>query len=514
MMRGMSQPVTTAVLATALLLLGSCAVGPRYHTPEAPPHAGYTVQALPESTAAAAVHGGASQHLIAGGDIPFRWWEQFQSPDLNALVATAFAANPTVTSAQAALRQAQESVRAQRGFFFPSIGATFQAERHKVSGNTNSSSTIGVQGNGLNKLPEIPETPDSLHTWPHNLPSYYTFYTAKLAVGFAPDVFGGNRRQVESLAAQAQAQKFALEATYITLAADIVAAAIQEASVRAQLRALQDIIAADRKSLEILQAQFKAGFVMRIDVSAQEAQLANDQAKRPPLQKQLEQTRDLLRVLTGNLPNREDRTFELEELQLPSDLPVSLPGNLIRQRPDIRAAEAQLHSANAAVGVAVAAMLPQLSITGEYGGNATQVSQMFRSGGPYWSLYGDATQPVFQGGMLLHQKRAASAALQETMSLYRSTVLTAYQNVADALHVTIADAATLAADVDAESSAKVTYELTRRQLEAGGVTYLAVLSAETAYQQTVLTRIQAQATRYGDTVALFEALGGGWWNRE
>jgi NodT family efflux transporter outer membrane factor (OMF) lipoprotein len=513
-MQVMPKPASTALRATASLLLGSCAVGPRYHTPEAPPHSGYTVRPLPGTTAEAAVHGGASQRLIADGDIPFEWWERFQSPDLNALVAKAFAANPTITAAQAALREAQELVRAQRGFFFPSIGATFQAERHKVSGNTNSSSTIGVQGSGLNKLPAIAETPDALKSWPHNLPSYYTFYTAKLTVGFAPDVFGGNWRQVESLAAQAESQKFALEATYITLAANVAAAAIQEASLRAQIRATQEIITADGKALEILRAQFKAGFVMRIDVAAQEAQLANDETKLAPLERQSEQTRDLLRALAGNLPNREDEAFDLESLQLLSDIPVSLPANLIRQRPDIRAAEAQLHSANAAVGVAIAAMLPQFSITGEYGGNATKVSQMFSSGGPFWNIYGNLTQPLFQGGTLLHQKRAANAALRQALALYRSTVLTAYQNVADALHATVADADTLAADVDAESSAKVTYELTRRQLEAGGITYLAVLSAETAYQQTVLTRIQAQATRYADTVALFAALGGGWWNRK
>jgi NodT family efflux transporter outer membrane factor (OMF) lipoprotein len=510
----MRHSVSTALLATASFLLGSCAVGPRYHTPDAPPNAGYTVQPLPRATADAAVHGGASQHFIAGGDIPFEWWKQFQSPELNALVLEGFAANPTVPAAQAALGAAQELVRAQRGFFFPSLGATFQAERHKVSGNTNSSSTIGVQGSGLNKLPEIPETPDSLKTFPHNLPSYYTFYTAKLTVGFTPDVLGGNRRQVESLAAQAQAQKFALEATYITLAANVVAAAIQEASLREQIRAIQDIVAADGKALDILKAQFRAGFAMRIDVAAQEAQLAGDETKLPPLHKQLDQTRDLLRVLVGNLPNREGETFDLDALQLPSDIPVTLPANLIRQRPDIRAAEAQLHSANAGVGVAVAAMLPQFSITGAYGGNATEVSQMFSSGGPFWNIYGDVTQPLFQGGTLLHQKRAASAAVLQALAMYRSTVLTAYQNVADALHAVVADADTLAANVDAESSARITYDLTRRQLEAGGVTYLAVLSAETAYQQTVLARIQAQATRYGDTVALFEALGGGWWNRK
>jgi outer membrane protein TolC len=180
----------------------------------------------------------------------------------------------------------------------------------------------------------------------------------------------------------------------------------------------------------------------------------------------------------------------------------------------VRAAEAQLRSANANVGVAVAAMLPSFSITGQYGGNATQMNQMFASGGPFWSLYGDVTQPVFQGGTLLHQKRAASAALRQAAAQYRSTVITAYQNVADTLHVALFDSQTFAADVDAEKSAQLTYELTQRQLTAGYVTSLNLLSAEVAYQQTLLTRVQAQAARYGDTVALFQALGGGWWNRK
>jgi NodT family efflux transporter outer membrane factor (OMF) lipoprotein len=465
---------------------------------------------LPQTSASAPVHGGEAQHLIAGRDISFEWWELFQSPELNSLIDKAFKTNPSIAAATAALRQAQELVSAQQGFFYPSVGTTFQAERHKVSGNTNSSSTIGVQGNGVDLLPAV-ENPD--HT-PHNEPSYYTFYTAGLTVGFVPDVLGGNRRQVESLAAQKDAQRFVLEATYITLASNVAAAAIQEASVRAQIQATREIIAADQKSLRILRDQFKLGFAMRIDVAAQEAALAQVETTLPPLQKQLEQTRDLLRALVGDTPNGPDQTFELDALQLPPELPVTLPAKLIEQRPDIKAAEAALHAANAQVGVAVAAMLPQFSISGEYGGNATQITQMFSAGGPFWNLYGSVTQPVFQGGTLLHQERAAKQALRQAAAQYQATVITAFQNVADTLHLSLSDADTLAADVDAEASAKLTYDLTRRQAAIGYVDTLTLLSAETAYQQTLLTRVQAQATRYGDTVALFQALGGGWWNRK
>jgi NodT family efflux transporter outer membrane factor (OMF) lipoprotein len=491
-------------------LASGCAVGPRYHEPHAPADAGYAPVPLPQSSSAAPGHGGEVQHYVTGGDISFGWWELFQSPTLDALIKRAFTANPTVAAAQASLAQAQELVYAQRGFFFPTVAAVSQAERHKVSGNTNSSSTIGVQGNGLNKLPEL-EDP---HQFPYNRPSYYTFYTAELSVGFVPDVLGGNRRQLESLAAQRDAQRFALEATYITLASNVVAAAIQEASLRAQIQATGQIIEADEKSLQIVRDQFRLGFAMRIDVAAQEAALAQVRATLPPLQKQFEQTRDLMRALVGELPTDEEPTFELNALQLPPELPLSLPAKIIEQRPDVRAAEAQLHAANAQIGVAVAAMLPQFSITGEYGGSATQIPWMFRHGGPFWSLYGDVSQPVFQGGTLLHQERAAKDALKQAAAQYQSTVIAAYQNVADTLHISLSDADTLAADVEAENSAKVTYDLTLRQMQAGYVNYLTLLNAEAAYQQTLLTRVQAQAARYGDTVALFQALGGGWWHRK
>jgi NodT family efflux transporter outer membrane factor (OMF) lipoprotein len=510
-MPGVRSTAPVLIAMTWMTIAGGCAVGPRYHKPEAPAGAGLTPTPLPETSSAAAVHGGEAQHLIAGRDIPFEWWELFQSPVLNSLIEQAFKANPTIAAAQASLAQAQELVHAQQGFFYPTVGADFRPERHKVSGNTNASSTIGVQGNGVNLLPALPEVYPSVA--PHNLPSYYTFYTAQLSVGFVPDVLGANRRQVESLVAQKDAQRFALEATYITLASNVAAAAIQEGSLRAQLQATQQIIEADEKSLKILGDQFRLGFAMRIDVAAQEAALAQARTLLPPLQKQFEQTRDLIRVLAGKLPNDADPTFELDALQLPPEVPLSLPGKIIEQRPDVRAAEAQLHAANAEVGVAVAAMLPQFSITGQYGGNATQLSQLFSAGGPFWSLYGDVTQPVFQGGTLLHQERAAKQALKQAAAQYQSTVIAAYQNVADTLHVSLSDADALAADVEAENSAKVTYDLTQRQLQAGYVTYLTLLSAETAYHQALLTRVQAQATRYGDTVALFQALGGGWWNR-
>ena len=498
------------LLVIGVAFCASCAVGPRYHKPEAPANAGYAPALLPELTAAADIHGGETQRLISDRDIPFEWWELFQSAALNRLVEQAFKANPTVAAAQAALAQAQELVYAQQGFYFPTVSAVYQAERHKIAGNLTNDQAPGVQGNGENLLAPLQ---DPIHA-PHTAPLYYTFHTAELTVGFVPDVFGANRRQVESLAAQTEAQRFALEATYITLASNVVAAAIQEASVRAQITATRQIIEADQIALQILRDQFRLGYAMRIDVAAQEATLAQAMATLPPLQEQLEQTRDMMRALAGKLPNDADEIFEFDALQLPLELPLSLPGKIIEQRPDVRAAEAQLHAANAQVGVAVATMLPQFSITGSLGGNATQIPWMFRTGGPFWNLYGNVSQPIFQGGTLLHRERASKEALKQAAAQYQSTVIAAYQNVADTLHASLSDADALAADVASEVAAKLTYDLTHRQMELGYVNYLSLLNAETVYQQALLTRVQAQATRYGDTVALFQALGGGWWNRK
>ena len=487
----------------ALAAMAGCAVGPNFHRPTAPEGAGFTTTPLPEVTASTNVLGGDAQRLVTGQDVPFKWWEAFGSPALNSLVQQAFRANPTVAAAQAALRQAQEQVYAQRGYFFPTLAADYAFERQKVSGNIASSTAPGVQGNGQNLTPSGPAQP-----------LIYNYHTAELTVGFTPDVFGGNRRKVESLEAQAQMQHFELEATYLTLASNVVAAALQEASIRAQIAAIRQIIDDYEKCLQVLRDKYAQGYAMRIDVAAEEAQLAQARALLPPLEKQFEQTRDLLRALAGKLPNQElEQTFELTSLHLPRDLPVSLPSRIIEQRPDVRAAAEQLHSANAEVGVAVAAMLPQFSITGAAGGGANEFPWIFRQGGPFWSLIAGVTQPLFAGGTLLHTKRAADQALHLAAAQYEETVLTAYQNVADTLHAMLSDADELAAADAAERAARVTRDLTHEQMQDGFTDYLADLAAQITYQQAVLSLIQAQSTRFGDTAALYQALGGGWWNR-
>jgi len=253
---------------------------------------------------------------------------------------------------------------------------------------------------------------------------------------------------------------------------------------------------------------------MRIDVAGQEAGLAQARALLPPLEKQCEQTRDLLRALVGKLPSEElEQSVELDSLTLPRELPLSVPASIIAQRPDVRAAAEQLHAANAQLGVAIAGMLPQFSITGAAGGGANEFGWMFRQGGPFWSLIGSVAQPLFAGGTLLHEKRAANQALLQAAAQYQQAVLTAYENVADTLHAILADARELAATSAAERAARVTLDLTHERMQDGFADSLAVLTAEIAYQQAALALIQAQATRFGDTAALFQALGGGWWNR-
>jgi NodT family efflux transporter outer membrane factor (OMF) lipoprotein len=491
--------------------MAGCAVGPNFHEPKAPKDAGFTTRPLPEATNSANGPGGDAQRFLLGHDVAYEWWKAFGSPAIDSLVEKAFRANPTIQAAQASLRQAQELVYAQQGYFYPSVSADYNFERQKLAGNLSGSTAPGVQGNGTDIAATQNPAPSTLS---YNEPLYYNFHTATLTVGFTPDVFGLNRRKVESLGAQAQIQRFELVATYISLASNVVAAAIQEASIRAQIGATQEIIAGNEQALAVVRDKFRLGYAMRLDVATQELQLAQARALLAPLENQFEQNRDLIRELAGNLPSQEvAETFELSSLTLPGELPVSLPSSIIEHRPDVRAAEEQMRSANAQVGVAVASMLPQFTITGTAGGTATQFSQLFKSGGPFWTLIGDATQPLFAGGTLWHTKRAADQALRQAAAQYQNAVLTAFQNVADTLHALIADADALAADAQAERAAKALLEVTRQRAQSGYTDYLTELSAAIAYQQAALTLAQARATRFGDTAALYQALGGGWWNR-
>jgi len=468
-------------VAMAAALLSSCAVGPDYKRPAPPAAAGYlpTRETIPDR----------AQEFVRGQDIPGQWWALFHSPALNTLIAHAMAANPNLVAAQASLRQAREDVYAQEGSYLPSLSATFEPSRTKTA--TRSVSFASANGS-----------------------PYYTLFTAQLGVSYTPDVFGMNRRQVENLVAQSEQQRFQLEATYLTLTSNIVAAAINEASLRGQIAATLQIIAAETDLLAVLQKQYELGQVAQLDVLAQQAALAQAQATLPPLQKQLDQQRDALSVLAGASPDKIlPQRFVLDDIQLPKQLPVSIPAALVNQRPDIRQAEENLHSASALVGVAIANRLPLLNLTAMGGSQANYFRDLFAPGNGFWTIAASLTQPVFDGGTLLHKARSAWAALDQAKAQYRATTLSAFQNVADALAALQADANAVQAATTAAEAAAAALRIVHIQVNLGQTAYLSILNAEQTALQAQLTLIQARASRLADTAGLFQALGGGWWHR-
>jgi len=464
---------------------------------------------MPETTASAPVLAGESQRFNPTADIPFDWWTLFQSPQINSLIKRAFKASPSIESAQAALRQAQENAVAQEGFFYPTVGTSYSPSRNKLAGNMGGNSP-GVQGDGT----VIQTYSNPAGPAPFNAPVYYNFHVAQLTVGYVPDVFGLNRRQMESAEAQVAVQKLQLEATYITLASNVVAAALQEASIRVQLAAMERIVSINKETLVILRNQSKLGYVSGMEVAAQESSLALAEQSLAPLQKQLEQTRDLIRALVGNLPNEDvEEKFELASLHLPQELPLSLPSKIVEQRPDVRAAEEQLHFASAQAGVAIANKLPQFAVTAAIGGMAATPDWMFRTGGSFFNLAANVAYTIFDGGTLRAKSRAAKQALIQAGAQYRSTVITALQNVADTLYTIQSDANALKAAATATQAAQTALNITRKQYQLGYVNYQTQLAAEQNYLLSAINLAQAQTNRLGDTAALYQALGGGWWNR-
>ncbi|WP_341316095.1 efflux transporter outer membrane subunit [Paraburkholderia sp. IMGN_8] len=466
--------------------LAGCKVGPDYRTPLAPPTDTYTTTPLPEQTASAPGAAGLPQRFVPGQDIPAAWWALFHCEPLDTLIRDAFANSPNVAAAQAALRQARENFSAQAGTLLPSVDAQLGATREKLNG-------IAFGRPGLTEE--------------------FNLYNASVNVSYKLDVFGGTRRELEALHAQVDYQRYQLQAAYLAMSANIVTAAVKEASLRAQIEATERIAAEEDEQLGVLSKQFELGGVGRTAVLAQQTLLAQTRATLPPLQQQLDQVRHLLAVLAGKLPS--DVTlpeFRLDMFSLPQTLPVSLPSALVRQRPDILAADAVLHQASAQIGVATAAMYPQITLSASYGAEALTPAQVFKAGSTIWSLGANLLQPLFHGGQLTAQKRAAEAAYEQADAQYRETVLLAFQNVADSLRALDHDATGLKAQTDAWRAASDSLDLTRGQYRIGGVSYLSLLDAQRQYQQTVVSLAQAQASRYADTAALFQALGGGWWN--
>ncbi|GLR83672.1 efflux transporter outer membrane subunit [Bradyrhizobium iriomotense] len=470
----------------ASLSLAGCAVGPNFEPPPAPGVSRYTPEPLASPHADADGPRVPRQQFVDGADIPKRWWAAFRSKPLNELIRLSVEHNPSLQSAEAAIRVANFNALAQRGLFFPQVGVNYTPSDQQFSNATQSSPLDAPQ-------------------------SRYTLHTVQLNISFVPDIWGQNVRAVESLDAQTEQAQFQLEAAYLALTANVVTAAVQEASLRGQIAATERIVKIERDILGILKTQFEAGQAAQVDVLTQETALAQAEQTLPPLQKQLAVQRDLLTALAGQFSADEVlQKFDLQHLALPANLPVSLPSTLVAQRPDVRAAEANMHSASAQVGVAIAARLPNLTLTGNPGTSAFKPAELFTQGTLFYTVAASATQPLFDGLTLYHKQKAAEASLDQAEALYRQAVITAMQNVADALRSLQADARAVQAAIKAETAAKASLDIVQKQLVLGQITQVTVLNAQQAYFNAAITRVQAEATRLSDTAALFMALGGGW----
>jgi NodT family efflux transporter outer membrane factor (OMF) lipoprotein len=477
-----------ATVFAALTLLAGCAVGPNFVEPKAPEITRYTREPLAPRTSSTAGPGGQAQHFVGDRDIPQDWWTLFKSPQLNALIEQSLHNNPNLQAALATLRAARQAVAAQEGKFFPLVQANFNPTRQRTA-----SVLAPVLASG---------------------PSIFDLDTAQLTVSYTFDVWGLNRRTVESLEALADVENFQVEATYLALTSNVAVAAITEASLQGQIDATNQLIAINTKMLDTLRHQLNAGYTDRSAVAAQEAALAQAKATLPPLRKALEQQRDLLAALAGGYPSAGPQpAFRLGELHLPAALPVSLPSQLIEQRPDIRAAEEQLHSASAQIGIATANMLPTFTINADAGFMNTALAHLLAPQNFFWDLAGNATQTVFDAGTLLHQLEGAKDTYQAAAWTYQSTVIGAVQNVADALRALQNDADAIRAALEFQRAAKASFDLANQQMQSGNANVLLLLNAQQGYLQANIQVVQARAARLADTAALFQALGGGWWNR-
>jgi len=477
-------------IALSLLALAGCAVGPDYHAPAAPAVA-LTPQPLPDAARA----GGADQNFVSGADIAGDWWTLYRSPPLNALIDAALAHNPTLQAAQQTLLEAEENYRAGLGVLVPSVSASFQPSRTRIS-----SAELATEGAGSSAA-NVTIPP-------------FTLYDASVSLSYSLDLFGGNRRELEGLRAQTDYERDELEAAYLTLTANIVTAAVLEASLRAQIAATQEVIGAEQRDLTILQSQFTDGGIAKAQLLQQQATLAQSQATLPPLQQQLAAARNQLAAYVGAFPGQfHEADFTLADLHLPQTIPVSLPASIIAQRPDIQASAELLHQATAEVGVTIANMLPNITLSADVGQEALTVGSLFTPQNLLWTLAGDVTQPLFEGGKLDAQRKSAIAALHVAGAQYQNTVITAFQNVADTLQALQYDAATENAADAAAAAAQASLVVAQSQYQLGGEPLINVLNAQTTFQSAKLAQVKAIAARFSDTAALYQALGGGWWHR-
>ncbi len=471
-------------LALGVTLLGGCAAGPDFIPPEAPTVTNYTATELSERTAAAPVALGESQSFVANAPVNARWWEQFGSPKLDALIERALQSSPTLEAAEATLRQARDTLEARAGATrLPQANVGLGAQRQQVN---NAASGLA----GGERL--------------------FNLYNASVDVSYNLDLSGGNRRALEALAAQVDYQQFQLDGARLTLVANVITTAITQAQLAGQIEASERILAAQEEQLDITRRRVALGAASQTEVLALQTQVEQTRAGIPQLRNKLEQANHLLAVLVGQPPGLAAMSqFTLADFSLPTELPLSLPSELARKRPDIRAAEALLHAATARYGVAVSNFYPRITLSASAGSQALTTAGLFGSGSLVWGLAGQLTQPLFNGG-LRAEARAAEAEIDAAAANYRQTVLQALRNVADALRALDHDAQALAAYAGADAAAQESLQLIEQQHALGAASYLQLLVAQQQAQQTRISLIASRAQRLADTATLYQAMGGGW----
>lgn len=473
----------TASTAVAVLLTG-CTVGPHYHAPAPPTVGNYTPVPQPSETVASAGASGVAQHFTTAMDVPAQWWTLFHSPELDRLVRDALANSPTLAQATARLKEAQEEANARTGTTkYPTVTANVSVQREQLD-----LATFGV---------------------PFPSPPPFSLMNGSVAVSYALDLFGANRRLIEGLNAQAEYQRWQLQAARLMLAGNVVSAAIRQAQLKSQIEITRQMIEVQQQQLNITEQRVQAGGVPQYEINRQRTLVEQTRATIPPLDQQEAVVNHQLAVLIGKTPaEAQINDIRLDSLQLPKELPLSLPSSLVRQRPDIRASEALLHQASANVGVATANLYPQIVLSGSGGGIATS----FTNGAGVWNVGASLAQPIFNGGALRAEKRKSLAAYEEAGGAYQQTLLQAFREVADALGAIENDAQTLQARTEAAMQAEVAYQIASQRFDAGGISQLALLDAQRQHLQTMLDRTTSAANRYSDSASLFQALGGGWWN--
>lgn len=466
------------LFSATLLLFAGCAVGPDFHSPEAPQTARYTSLRM----ATTLEEGDGGPVLEQGVAIPQQWWRMYGSPALNDLIAQGLANSNSIAAADARLRQMQENLNAQFGAVVaPSIDATASTSRQKISG-----AAFG--------------TPSRL----------YSVHNASVSVGYAIDLFGGSRRYLEKLEAEVDYARFQLAAARLTVAANIVTAAINEASLRGRIAATEGRIADSQARMDLAEQQYALGALPRLEVANRKTALAQVQSELPPLQRQLAQNRHLLSVLVGELPSQDELPlFTLDALHLPESLPLSLPSELVHQRPDILAAEALLHQASADVGVATANLYPRITLSASYGVENSQGANLFDPNSTVWGAAAGLTQPLFHGGELRARKRGAEAAYDEALANYRDVVLQSFRDVADTLQALESSSRNLKLALDAAGATSETLELVQQQFDAGATDYPTLLTARQQHYQAQASLALAAAGQLSDTAALMHAMGGG-----